>query len=190
MEELEVAVAKTLVMDCTWRGKRTHLDPSFLDSFKAFQRLYGKGIDETTPQGAKIHSSGFFRWVWDFDEEEEATLRRDSWPFEVALQEAHKGRRFCLTGNKYMCTAPYNAERGDVVVLLEGFRTPFVFRQEGDYWRVVGDCYVHGTMDGELIVPLEGLGAIPNETSMDTNRRLYAIRTARGLVNSQEFRVR
>jgi hypothetical protein len=186
-EAREAAVARTLVMDCTWRGERTTSDPSFLESWNAFERLYGKGPEEDTPADANIHKSGIFHWIWDFDEEEQSALRKKSGPFEVAFQEAHKGRRFCTTGDGYMCTTPYDTERGDVVVILEGFRTPFVLRKSGDDWRLVGDCYVHDIMDGELVAPLRNCEVRRNEIAINANGEPYALRTSSGFAKFQEF---
>jgi hypothetical protein len=38
---------------------------------------------------------------------------------------------------------------GDVIALLRGGQTPFVLRLIGDYYELVGPCYVLGIMDGE-----------------------------------------
>jgi hypothetical protein len=188
-ENLDDALARTLVMDCTWRGQRTASDSEFLGSFKAFERLYGAGRQEDTPPSTKIHISGIFHWVWNFTEEEEEMLRRASWPFEAAFQKAHKGRSFCATERGYMCTAPYNTERGDVIVLLEGISMPFVLRKEGesDEWKVVGDAYVHGIMDGELLTKLEGGEARDDEISRDGNGEEFVVRLGDGLASFREF---
>jgi hypothetical protein len=188
-EDILAAMARTLVMDCTWHGQRTGSDPSFLDSFNAFQRLYENGPDEDTPEDANIYQLGIFAWIRDFDAEEENNLREKSWPFEVALQEAHKGRRFCTTKEGYMCTTPFDTERGDVIVILEGFRMPFVLRQSGSDWKLVGDCYVHGIMDGELVVPLDGVEVGSDEMSTGANGKPFAMRTASGFAKFQEFSI-
>jgi hypothetical protein len=164
-------------------------DPSFLDSFDTFEGLYEKGIDEAAPGSVKVHKSGIFDCAWDFDDEEESTLRRKSWPFELALQEAHKGRRFCATAEGHICTAPYNTERGDVVVILEDFKMPFVLRKSSDDWTIVGDCYVHGIMDGGLIVPLKEIEAGADEISVDANRDSFALRTTKRFAKFQEFSI-
>jgi hypothetical protein len=188
-EDAYLAMGRTLVMDRTWRGGRTTSDASFPESYNGFERLYAAAPKDDTPETTKIHKSGIFDWVWDFDEDEESTLRSQSWPFEVAVQEAHKGRRFCITRDGYMCTAPYNSERGDVVVIFEGFRMPFVLRKSGNDWKLVGDCYVHGIMDGEMIVPVKDIKASPDETSVDANEESFAVRTSSGFAKFEEFRL-
>jgi hypothetical protein len=39
---------------------------------------------------------------------------------------------------------------GDVVAILPGCTTPIVLRAAGDHFRVVGEAYVHGVMEGEM----------------------------------------
>lgn len=46
---------------------------------------------------------------------------------------------------------PNEARVGDVVVILLGGEMPFVLRPVGEEYLLVGSCYVHGAMDGELI---------------------------------------
>ena len=38
----------------------------------------------------------------------------------------------------------------DYVALCEGASLPLIVRPKGDDWEVIGDCYVHGWMNGEL----------------------------------------
>jgi hypothetical protein len=47
--------------------------------------------------------------------------------------------------------APMPAEPGDKVCILLGGHMPFVMRQEGDEWLLVGTAYVHGLMNGEAM---------------------------------------
>ncbi|KAL8943103.1 MAG: hypothetical protein Q9216_001303 [Gyalolechia sp. 2 TL-2023] len=63
-------------------------------------------------------------------------------------------RRLITTDMGYVGMAPEKVERGDVVAVLFGCSMPMVLRQSmgesGDVrWKVVGDCYLHGIMDGE-----------------------------------------
>jgi hypothetical protein len=40
---------------------------------------------------------------------------------------------------------------GDLVVVLFGGRVPFVLRQQGKRYTLIGECYIHDVMDGEAI---------------------------------------
>jgi hypothetical protein len=39
--------------------------------------------------------------------------------------------------------------RGDSIVVLPGCSVPLVLRKQGTSWKVVGECFVYGLMDGE-----------------------------------------
>jgi hypothetical protein len=73
---------------------------------------------------------------------------------EIYIEQAQQtlqGRSFFTTANGYIGIGPDDMEKGDVVVILHGARTPFVLRQTQDQtaWSLLGDCYVHGIMAGE-----------------------------------------
>lgn len=59
------------------------------------------------------------------------------------------GERFCVTQNGYMGNVPPSTLPGDKICVLYGARVPFVLREEGASYRIIGDCYIHGLMDGE-----------------------------------------
>lgn len=60
------------------------------------------------------------------------------------------GRRLLWTEREYLGLAPPGAKKGDHVVVLEGSRVPFILRNvDGGFWKVIGECYVHGIMYGE-----------------------------------------
>lgn len=51
-----------------------------------------------------------------------------------------------LEGSIVLC--PKDTQKDDRIVLLQGASVPFVVRQVGDHWRLVGECYVHEFMFG------------------------------------------
>ncbi|KAK3114756.1 hypothetical protein LTR53_006599 [Teratosphaeriaceae sp. CCFEE 6253] len=55
-----------------------------------------------------------------------------------------------ITRQGYLCTSAVEMEAGDQVWILRGGGTPFLLRPgaEGRY-RLIGEAYVHGAMDGE-----------------------------------------
>jgi hypothetical protein len=64
------------------------------------------------------------------------------------------GRTFAIgKEHKYLCLASYSVRAGDVIVLLAGGRTPYLMRRlkkKGQQtWELVGECFVHGAMNGE-----------------------------------------
>ena len=69
-----------------------------------------------------------------------------------------QGRRLIITETGYMGLAPADTSIGDTICVIEGSQTPFMLYKAGTWhhdgheaadWHFVGDCYVHGIMDGE-----------------------------------------
>ncbi|KAF5009937.1 hypothetical protein FDECE_3879 [Fusarium decemcellulare] len=84
------------------------------------------------------------------------------------LEYCALGRKICITNKGFMGMVPMGARAGDLVALFHGAAVPFVIRQafaadsEGrqhavkskgntDVYEMVGECYMHGLMDGEGI---------------------------------------
>mgnify|MGYP003623022304 CR=1 FL=1 len=46
---------------------------------------------------------------------------------------------------------PNNMQQGDIIFALMGANVPFVLREaENGRYRLVGECYIHGVMYGEV----------------------------------------
>jgi hypothetical protein len=72
--------------------------------------------------------------------------------YNVGLQRSTFPRRFTITKKGYMGLTPPKAQVGDLICVFIGASTPFVVREmEDGYFRLVGECYVHGLMDGEAM---------------------------------------
>lgn len=104
----------------------------------------------------------FFRAVWDarlklltqqlrrhyMQEMMDYTMRQST--FEASFSQWCQGRQLCLTRKGYLGWVPAAARVGDAVGLFAGCRIPFVLGwYGGDEYRVVGDAYLHGVMDGQ-----------------------------------------
>ena len=68
-------------------------------------------------------------------------------------------RTLITTEKGYIGLAPETVRQGDTLAILFGCSVPMILRRELEgsedgAWRVVGECYVHGLMDGEAM----GLG--------------------------------
>ena len=64
---------------------------------------------------------------------------------------ATSGRRFCITKEGYMGLVPTSTKIGDSIVLLSGGLTPYVVRRRRNgTWDFLGECYIHGLMNGEV----------------------------------------
>jgi hypothetical protein len=89
--------------------------------------------------------------------------------FELSANETHNGdaRRYlaniqvcnerCLftTTGGYLDLGPRSTQVGDVVCVLFGGTVPFVLRRSGDDFRLHGEAYVYGVMNGEVIDQLD-----------------------------------
>ncbi|KAK8024469.1 Heterokaryon incompatibility protein [Apiospora rasikravindrae] len=58
---------------------------------------------------------------------------------------------FFITTNGYIGVCHPDAAVGDVVAVLRGGSVPYILREYSQGHILVGECYVHGIMDGELI---------------------------------------
>ncbi|KAF4334235.1 hypothetical protein FBEOM_11931 [Fusarium beomiforme] len=59
-------------------------------------------------------------------------------------------RRLFGTKNGRMGLGTCAAEVNDRIVLLRGCNTPLILRKFNDGWKLVGECYLHGVMYGEV----------------------------------------
>lgn len=67
---------------------------------------------------------------------------------------------FAITDNG-LYTMIQNALAGDVIASVEGAKVPLVLREKGEFrgkktYELVGSAYVHGFMDGEAFIPMNG----------------------------------
>ncbi|KAI1117664.1 heterokaryon incompatibility protein-domain-containing protein [Nemania sp. NC0429] len=71
---------------------------------------------------------------------------------EQGIAYFSKGRRFAGTDGGLIGWVPEESVEGDVIVIPYGSKVPLVVRSDGKGGhRVVGDCYIHGLMDGQAI---------------------------------------
>lgn len=61
------------------------------------------------------------------------------------------GRRPFITNQGSMGLDPDSVQRGDLVCIFGGVDTPLIIRAVDGGWRLVGEAYVHGIMDGESV---------------------------------------
>ena len=76
-----------------------------------------------------------------------------------AMGTACQGKCFAVSEKGYMAITPPGTKEGDMICLIMGAEVPFILRplleddrglmNEGECYALVGECYVHGMMDGE-----------------------------------------
>ncbi|TGO76834.1 hypothetical protein BELL_0134g00060 [Botrytis elliptica] len=63
-----------------------------------------------------------------------------------------RNQRFLVTASGYIGYVPNETKRGDTICILYGMDVPVVLRKNQDKtFEVIGPCYVHGVMEGELM---------------------------------------
>ncbi|KAI1099121.1 hypothetical protein F4804DRAFT_322811 [Jackrogersella minutella] len=67
--------------------------------------------------------------------------------FKIMHYNFTRQRRFCVTDSGLMGWVPRRAEVGDRICVIPGARLPYVIRQSGDYWKMIGHAYIHGLME-------------------------------------------
>lgn len=68
------------------------------------------------------------------------------------------GRSFFRTKGGYMGLGPQILQPGDFVCVLAGGEVPFILRPDHDYYKLVGECYLHGIMNGEAVRKQDHIG--------------------------------
>jgi hypothetical protein len=76
--------------------------------------------------------------------DDENDLRQD-----VSNRALEHGRSFCVTKAALLCNVMYQAQEGDVFAAFQGSGSLFLLRPVGTQYRLIGDAYVDGLMNGE-----------------------------------------
>ncbi|KAL0939659.1 het domain-containing protein [Colletotrichum truncatum] len=68
-----------------------------------------------------------------------------------AANGASRNRVFAKTKDGYYVLGPKTMEPGDIVCVLLGGKMPFCLRPWGNKYLLLGECYVHGIMNGQAV---------------------------------------
>jgi hypothetical protein len=161
-----------LTLNCAWEAEArdlalaaTQYSPG-ADHFEAFwrtmigNRAYYGG--KAPPEYAELYRAHLQRLLQfdprtrgpdeSLDVELYVELSSRARPFHLACQTLRHGRRFCVTQKGFMGLAGQLAKEGDEIAILLGAGIPFVIRKgEHGRYSIVGDCYIHGIMEGEAL---------------------------------------
>jgi hypothetical protein len=59
-----------------------------------------------------------------------------------------------VDGPPYIGIAPEGSAKGDIICIFFGCSVPVVLQPQDDgEFKFIGECYVHGVMDGEAVEP-------------------------------------
>jgi hypothetical protein len=72
--------------------------------------------------------------------------------FSKSLSSVQGAYNMCITPMGYIGLLPLATKIGDEVAILHGCDSPFVIRRSkpDTFYKLIGECYVHGMMEGEL----------------------------------------
>jgi Heterokaryon incompatibility protein (HET) len=112
------------------------------DSLRLGGRLCGDYFTEIIPKGAN---------------------NKDYWDAYDAFDRTSLNRRLMTTTKGYFGWAPDNrhgsrnqqTKSGDLLCIVFGCSTPLVIRPAGEFYQVVGEAYVQGMMEGEVLQALD-----------------------------------
>ena len=76
--------------------------------------------------------------------------------FQASMVNAFDGSRIFMIEKGYIGMGPSSMCIGDVVCILFGGEVPYLLRPKGSHWQFIGDCYVHGIMQGEGLKGFNG----------------------------------
>ncbi|KAI9771043.1 MAG: hypothetical protein M1839_002979 [Geoglossum umbratile] len=79
----------------------------------------------------------------------------DHYKWSRAANGASTHRAFARTAEGYFVLGPKVMEVGDIVCVLFGGKMPFCLRPWGRHYLLIGECYVHGLMNGEAMEMLK-----------------------------------
>lgn len=127
--------------------------PDFQTLTHLLYKLHFLGMveeDPWTPTIDEIEKS-YRRTKWQTWEESSA-LPGDGIEFHVALRSKHGRRRLFVTEKRYLGLGPASMVDGDEVWVIPSAGAAFVLRPvDRGIFRLVGEAYVHGVMDGEVV---------------------------------------
>jgi len=74
---------------------------------------------------------------------------QDELPFSRPFNDCITGRHFSIPEKGYIGWVQAAACEGDIVATYYGTRMLFVLMREGHGYRLLSDCYLQGSMEGE-----------------------------------------
>ncbi|KAK5657904.1 hypothetical protein OQA88_2453 [Cercophora sp. LCS_1] len=96
----------------------------------------------------------FFTPGYEPTEETKDTLLTYGAMIESSLHGMAEGRRFCRTEAGRLGQVPAATQDGDVFAVISGAEVPYILRpcpERPGVYTLVGDCYLHGLMQGEAL---------------------------------------
>ncbi|KAI0515179.1 heterokaryon incompatibility protein-domain-containing protein [Xylaria bambusicola] len=129
-----MAFSRTMV--CDMDIMRNRLSPEVVGAFPQYMQWAAERV--ASKQGGT--------------KEQTASMSECSAVIDTSIVAMASWLKFCITENGRFAQIPQTSEVGDCICILVGGEVPFVVRptRRGTY-TIVGECYVDGVMDGEVV---------------------------------------
>jgi Heterokaryon incompatibility protein (HET) len=128
-------------------------------------------IEDAKPMFEQYFLDVLLKTEWAFENETSSVLSEAEQDAKSKiLDEMHKGRerlsierllvglismanrRMARSSQGYFALVPACVEVGDSIGIFSGGDMPIMLRSRGSSWEVLGECYVHGIMHGEVFM--------------------------------------
>jgi hypothetical protein len=89
-------------------------------------------------------------------------------PFRRIVDSSARGRRLFKTKRGLLGLGPMDVQNGDRVFVIVNAHVPFLLRPTADQlaFQLLGDCYVHNFMNGEMLDDKWGTRDLINPISL------------------------
>jgi Heterokaryon incompatibility protein (HET) len=142
------------LFDAFWHTVVAGKDHSgFSKAPTSFAEIFALLIDSATGQSPSLPDQPTYKRRLTL---ENLKTRRPSSTYQqmqIAFEAAVRNRQFGTTAKRYMGLFPQEARPADQICVFVGGHIPFVVRPCGTsgLFQLIGECYVHGIMDGEVM---------------------------------------
>ncbi|KAI0546337.1 hypothetical protein F4679DRAFT_416227 [Xylaria curta] len=73
------------------------------------------------------------------------------WQTAIAFSKRLGNAILCFTKGRFVGLVPEATVAGDQICLFHGGNVPFVVRKKGPAYTLIGECYIHGIMNGQAL---------------------------------------
>jgi len=129
--------------------------PTLADRAKAICTTLTAGEPHARPEHFTAFAKVRIPDTADLGDPNSSSEAGDSEMFAICAAYYTNNRRLFATAQGYIGLGPCAMQEYDILCVLFGCLVPFVLRPSGERYRLVGECYVHGIMQGEAIQVLE-----------------------------------
>ena len=133
-----LTIGATLIAGANY--EREHASEEDCSAFSTWS-AYIENTEKLPPSFAKIEK--------DRQNYDPNTIRASE--YNQNVYEGLGCRRFFVTASGSMGIGPRKMRSQDIITILYGCMWPVVLRRQGEYYNILGTCYVHGIMYGEIV---------------------------------------